>query len=216
MGEINWGPVRQWFSGVVTSLTLLYVLLKEIVWAWLTRPNIMLSFDISPEYPGYKDQGNTRFPGEPTLIPGGSRWVRLQVQSEHRGRFGIRRRFAKNCRAYLVGVRVIGESGTLLDEMRNDVRLLGWKHGNYPPECRDLLPGVVHQIDLAFTFDGDPQPRLFYAVHPRYGGTRCGRYVFTVHVTSENADPKGIELTLDWNGSRESLIPHSSRPIPLT
>jgi hypothetical protein len=220
MPDNNSGSPAQWFAAVATSAGLLYVLLKEIVWEWLTRPNIILSFDCT-----CKDQGNTVFRGQPyTPSPTApdSRWVRIQARSEVFRRFlgcRIRRRYAKGCRAYLVAVRITGNSQAGMGEMQNDVRRLGWEHGEQTPEVRDLLPGIVNQIDLAYCHECPPTPEqeraLFYATTPVYGGTRHGRYTFTVFVTSENAEPKGIEVILDWAAFRESLRPVSSNPVPL-
>jgi hypothetical protein len=195
MGDINWGPVGQWFSGFVALLALGYILLRDELRERWTRPNLMLNFGISP---GYVDQRNTRLP-DGSLDQGCSRWVRIQVRNQ------LGRRFAKNCRAYLVGFRVLRPDGTVAEQFRYDTRQLQWMHGNYQPEARDLLPGIPHQIDLVSALDG--LSVLTFRVNPPDGRDIHGRYVFTVHVGGENADPRGIEVTVDWGGTRESLRP---------
>src|SRR5262245_33254332 len=138
MLAIDWGSVGQWFSGVVATFALLYVLLREQFLERRNRPNLILGFAMTTVY---VDQRYTR-PENGRVDEGFSRWVRIQVWNDRR------RKYAKNCRAYLVSYRVTRPDGTVVDESRHDVRQLQWMHGNYQSEARDLLPGVVHQIDL--------------------------------------------------------------------
>ena len=202
MGEITWGSLGQWFSGLIALGALLYVLFREQVWERRKRPRLLLN-------PARcRDQRNTRLPNK-RIDPSVSRWVRIPVQDEQG------RKVAKNCRVYLIGVRLITADGRVVSVMENDVRQFQWEHGNYQPESRDLLPGVVHQVDLVAA--SDAIPTLSVRVNPYLNLDIPGRYVFSVQVAAEETDSQTRDFTVDWSGTRESLQPVvSSTEVPLS
>lgn len=203
MGENVWGTVGQWFSGIVAVLALGYVLFREQILEHRKKPKLVLSFHMPP---GYVDQVNTRQP-DGSRHEGLQRWVRIQVKAE------VGSNAAKQVRAYLVGIKHDYPHGESRPWPDHDVRQLQWMHGNYQPETRDLYPGITHQIDLLQAIDG--QHVFHVRVDPPFAIEGGGQYVFTVHVAAENADPKGIEVTVAYDGTRASLRPVGFRLFDL-
>jgi hypothetical protein len=189
-----WGSVAVWFAASVGLVTLVSVLYREHLLKWLTRPEIILNFDMSND--GFIEQHSTRFQNGKT-DPGPSKWARIAVTNR------IGRRLAKNCRGYFVGLRVILRDGTTHEHPRHDVRQLFWMHGNYTPESRDLLPGIPHHLDLIGI--GKNWPQVSLQGFPAYVWEFPGRYLFTAFVGAEDARPVGIQVSFEFDGTYESL-----------
>jgi hypothetical protein len=126
-----------------------------------------------------------------------SRWLRVMVVN-------AKGRAAKNCRAYLIGIKLVRQGGTLEDRFPNDVRPMVWTHEpSGKPSGRDLLPGVAHWVDVAFAIEGEDV--LHVSVEPACQLTETGVYEFTVQVSAEEASPKVINIKVHWDGNLHSL-----------
>jgi hypothetical protein len=126
------GAVGQCAAAAVTLAVLIYAITQD----YWKLPKLELSFDNGRDV---KSQILTV--GLPANLP--SRWLRVRVRNANR------RRAAKNCRAYLIGIEQLLPNGTAKEVMPNDVRQMQWMHD--PPNVwssRDLLPGVNHWADL--------------------------------------------------------------------
>ena len=139
---MNWnaiGAIGQCFAALVTFCVLVYAIYQD----YWKRPKLILSFNNDRDV---KSQANTV--GWAGLHPSTlSRWLRVRVQNANK------RKVAKNCRAFLIGIEKV-ESGE--DQFPNDVRQLRWTHDHSEvPSARDLLPGVFHWVDIAGTIECD-------------------------------------------------------------
>jgi hypothetical protein len=95
------------------------------------------------------------------------------------------RRVAKNCRAFLIGIKKLGPEGKREDHFPNDVRELRWTHDHSEvPAGRDLLPGVTHWVDVAGTHI--EKAGLAVCVFPSWALFAPGDYVFSVQVALLN------------------------------
>jgi hypothetical protein len=181
------GALGPWFAGFVTFYLVVYTIWRD---QW-KRPKLLLSFDNDRDV---KTQANTV--GWVNIPPSTvSRWLRVRVQNAKR------RRVAKNCRAFLIGIE---EAPSGEDKFPNDVRQLRWTHDHStPPSARDLLPGVSHWVDVAAAIDG--QNTLTVCTFPPWVLGIPGDYVFTVQVSAEDADPAVIKVQVHWDGTWPSL-----------
>jgi hypothetical protein len=119
------GALGQWFAGIATFAVVFYALWQD----YWKRPKLLLSFNNERDV---KSQENTVGFDPSTL----SRWLRVRVKNANR------RKVAKNCRAFLIGIERVGPDGTSEDMFPNDVRQLYWTHDpSERPSARDLLPG---------------------------------------------------------------------------
>jgi hypothetical protein len=181
------GALGPWFAGFATFCIVVYTIWRD---QW-KRPKLLLSFDNERDV---KSQVNTvgriNIPSS-TL----SRWLRVRVRNANR------RRIAKNCRAFLIGIEEV-ESGE--DKFPNDVRQLRWMHDHSdPPSERELLPGVNHWVDVAAAIDG--QNALSVCTFPPWVLESPGDYVFSVQVSAEDADPAVVRVQVHWDGTWQSL-----------
>jgi|GEM_PF-4184004 len=190
---MNWTAIEAvgtWFAGLATLATVLYLVFRD----YWKRPKLIATFDKTRDI---KNQTNT--PGLPP--PAISRWLRICIQNENG------RRLAKSRRAYLVGIEKIGPDGTVeKDVFPNDVRPLQWTHGSPAESARDLLPGVMHWVDLLSTAE------LLQALQvnciPLYGLPMPGLYRFRVQVSAEDTVPPApIQVLIRWDGTWDSLRP---------
>ncbi len=188
------GTVGQWVAGVGTCVaavatlaTLSYLIFKD----FFKRPALILSFDSDKDV---KSQIATVGLEPPERL---SRWLRIRVQNK------VGRRVAKSCRGFLIGVDSTGADGKTIDHFPNDTRQLNWTH--VPPEGQslDLLPGVVHQLDIAGTIQG--MQGLQFMTKPPYALQQPGKYRLTIQVSAEDTEPQIIKLQIEWNGAWESL-----------
>ena len=166
------------------------------------RPELILS--APPRL--FADQRNTQFP-DGNVHQCWSRWIRIRVENR-RGR-----KVARNCRAYLVGLKFIDKDAKTLELLHDDWRPLRWMHDTAGRQSRDIVPGAVHQIDLVAT--SEQSSRIVFQVDPPLGDDKHGKYVFTVHVVAEDAEPKGLEIPVCWSGTYESLNPGDYQPLAL-
>jgi hypothetical protein len=157
---------------------------------------------LSRPWPGYADQSNTRR-RDGSIHPGRARCLRVSVTN------APGKRVAKNCRAFLVGILRIEPGGKTQEMLPNDPRQLEWMHGEFRPETRDINPGAGYQIDLLAACEG--QKALEVAAHPLVALDQPGQYVFSVHLTADDIDPKGIEVNVCWGGTPDSLRPGDVR-----
>jgi hypothetical protein len=181
------GACGQWFAAFATLGTVLYLVFQE----YIKRPVIVCSFDNDKDV---KTQYNT--PGvDPPERP--SRWLRVRLENI-KGR-----RVAKNSRAFLIGIQRFLENGQVEDVFPNDVRQLLWEH--QPPEQmgRDLLPGVVHRVDVLGAISGDRV--LSVRVVPFSRINVPGKYRLRIQAAAEDAVGDEITLVVKWDGSWESL-----------
>jgi hypothetical protein len=179
--------VGQWFAAFATLAAVLYVIYRD---SW-KRPRLILSFDKNKDV---KDQSKTIGVTDPEA---NSRWLRIRIQNKPG------RRVAKNCRGYLIGIRKVwADTAEFQDVFPNDVRPLVWTHS--PNEItRDLLPGVVHQLDLIGIEEG--QRCLPVQCIPPFSLDIQATYVFTVQVSAEDAEPEHITVKIRWGGGWNSL-----------
>ncbi len=183
------GAIGQWVGAIGTFLavaTALFIAFLPSLQNWRRRPKLLLGFDNDRDV---KSQSKT------VSHPDGqnSRWLRVMVTNA-KGR-----RPAKNCRAYLTGIRRDGA-----DEFPNDVRQLFWTHDpSNLPQPRDLLAEVNHWIDLLAAIENveDVQVRTY----PPYAVEAGAEYVFTVQVTAEDAEPEMIRVRANLRGSWSAL-----------
>jgi hypothetical protein len=181
------GAVGQWIAGIGTLALVGYAILQD----YLKRPKLLLSFDNEQDV---KSQLNT-VGLDPSVL---SRWLRVRVKNANR------RKAAKNCRAFLIGIEKVGPESKSEDMFPNDVRPLVWTHDpTGKPSARDLLPGVVHWVDIVGTIDG--QNALAVQVQPAWSLNTPGDYMFTVQVSAEDADPAVIKIRVHWDGTWQSL-----------
>ena len=71
------------------------------------------------------------------------------------------------------------------------------------PSARDLLPGVVHWVDIVGAIDG--QSALLVQVRPSWCLHTPGDYIFSVQVSAEDADAAVINVQVQWDGTWRSL-----------
>src|SRR5437588_603783 len=116
------GAVGQCIGAIGTIAVVIYALWQD---PW-KRPKLIITFD-----------GELDVKSQPHGHAG-SRWLRVRVQNEKR------RKTAKNCQAFVIGIRQIAPND--VDRFPNDVRQLDWTHGT--PTSRDLVSGVVHRVDV--------------------------------------------------------------------
>jgi hypothetical protein len=180
------GTVGQWFAALGTLSAVLYLIYRD----YWKRPKPTLSFDSNTDV---KDQINTV--GLPPSVV--SRWVRVKVQNSPG------RRAAKSCRVFLIGIEATYPNGEVEDVFPNDVRQLRWTH--QPPEQlgRDLLPGVIHQVDLLAAVQGED--RFHIQVDPPYVQQRPGKYRFRMQVSAEDAHPQVLTIPIRWDGAWNTL-----------
>jgi len=179
--------VGQWFAAVGTLAVVVYAIFQD----YWKRPKLRLSFENNRDV---KSQSNT-VGLDPSAL---SRWLRVRVVNANR------RKAAKNCRAFLVGIQRVGSEANGMDMFPNDVRPLIWTHD--PSGCasaRDLLPGVAHWVDAAATVDNSKV--LSVRVQPAWSLNDAGDYVFTVQVSAEDTDPAVIKVRVHWDGTWQSL-----------
>jgi hypothetical protein len=179
--------VGQYLGAFGTIAIVVYTVWSE---SW-RRPKLILSFDDKRDV---KTQINSV--GLPPSV--GSRCLRVRVKNANR------RKAAKNCQAFLIGLEKLGSEARNENGFQNDVRQLGWMHD--PPgtiKARDLLPGVEHWVDVVDAVDGQPALRVW--VSPPWSLANPGDYVFTVQVSAEDANPEVIKVRVRWDGTWQSL-----------
>jgi hypothetical protein len=141
---------------------------------WIYRPKLKLSFDEDPDC-------RARTP-EQAQVQGGPR----PVQSTHEADYirvkviNTKPSIAKNCRAYLVGVR--GEEA-------------------YGP--LDLPRGIVQFVDIVSTrsVSADFKPEIKPIPYRYFDLFRQhGKFRFTVQVSGENVKPVFIKVVFGWSG----------------
>jgi len=178
-----------WAGALATFAAVLYALYGGL----LTRPVLVVRFTaddlrVQTITKGYESDGP-------------SRWVRINVTCKE-GRSS-----AKKCRAYIVGGKFVGKSSRADGDanfMLRDSRPRPWmndERGKYL--SRDILPGVMHWIDLASCFDGH-LPRL--SDYPGFGFDHApGEALVTVQVSAEACTPVLISMRLSWGPDFRSL-----------
>ncbi len=191
------GTVGQWVAGIGSLSTLLYLVFKDC----FKRPCLILSFDHDKDV---RTQINTVGLDSPDRL---SRWLRIRVRNK------VGRRVAKNCRGFLIGIERIGEDGKRLNVFPNDSRQLEWTHMPAETLSLDLLPGVVHQLDVVGTVDGYTGVRV--TARPSYALQEKGKYLLMVQVSAEDTEPQSITIPIEWNGQWDSLTAIPPEQVPL-
>jgi pyrimidine deaminase RibD-like protein len=154
-------------------------------------PKLLLGFDNAWDV---KSQINT-VGLDPSIL---SRWLRVRVKN------ASKRKVAKNCRAFLIGIERVGPEAKKEDLFPNDVRQMVWTHDPPgSPSARDLLPGVDNWVDVVAAIDG--QKALLVCVRPSWALGTPGDYLFTVQVSAEDADCEVIKVEVHWDGTWQSL-----------
>lgn len=189
LASFGWNEAGTWLGAIGTLAAVLYALYRDT----LLGPRLTLSFD---------PDSDVRTQHTTIGIRDGvrSRWLRVRVENRSHNAT------AKNCRAYLIGVREMAPvSGRKPHVIENDVRQLAWMHD--PPDTwqpRDLLPGIRHWVDLAATIEGTPAALM--CTYPPMKGGASGDYTLTVQVSAENSSPTQICIRVRWdNDEFESL-----------
>jgi hypothetical protein len=187
---IDWtaiGALGQWVAGLATFCIVIYTVFSD----YWRRPKLILSFDNERDV---KSQEHTVGLPSSTL----SRWLRVRVVNANK------RRVAKNCRAFVIGIEKIQPGSAPSDVFPNDVRQLYWMHDPSPnPSARDLLPGVAHWVDVLAAFDN--LTALSVRVSPPWSLDTPGNYVIIVQVAAEEASPSVISIQANWDGAWHSL-----------
>ncbi|QDT70997.1 hypothetical protein I41_01520 [Lacipirellula limnantheis] len=83
---------------------------------------------------------------------------------------------------------------------RNEGRPLPWQNDFYNPTSRDLHPGVMNRVDVAFTFDG-VGGGIPTCAQPYFGLTDGNEYRVAIQVTADEAAPVTIYLPIRWDGT---------------
>lgn len=171
------------------------VALAPIVRDWLLQPKLSVSCEVA-------DQVRTI---EVLNGAGACRVVRIRVTNE------LGQRTAEGCRGNLIGHRIIRDDGTEVDAGLVGARLMGWE-GRKTTELH-LHSGESQRLDLlivAALLPGESD----IPVSPSWDlrGVQ-GQHVLTVQVSALNADPKIVEVSLEWNGTLESTKVSGTRDL---
>ena len=181
------GAVGHCVATTIAFVVLVYAVQKD---GW-KRPTLSLRFE--PDH-DVKSQDNSRlWAGERASQY--SRWLRIRVENTNRWKA------AKNCKAYLTGIKNLATGEDLFP---SDVRQLRWMHDHSEvPAGRDLLPGVVHWFDVLTSFHD--RSRLAVCAFPEWGVDAPGDYLFSVQVSAEDTDPVALSVVVSSDGSWQSL-----------
>lgn len=189
--------VGQWLNAIAAAAIFVYALYRD----YWRRPKLVLTFDNDRDV---KNQTNTVLNSDGKNPIPQSRWLRVRVENISRWRT------AKNCRAYLIGVKKVGLAANGQGDLKDDVRPLVWMHDpSGRPSKRDLLPWIAHWVDIVFTEPSDA--RLNVCVYPPWHRLGPGDYEFTVQVSADGADPAVIKVRVSCDESWESLRGQFSR-----
>jgi hypothetical protein len=179
------GSAGQWFSGIVSFAVLFYYMYRDYVDA----PKLMFTFDNERDV---APQSRTTWPGG--RHDTGSQWLRVRVTNE------ASRKVAKNCRAFLVGIKTSrGEIPP--DWIPHDCRQLRWTHDHSTePAGRDLLPRMSHWIDVATSFDTAKHVQLH--CFPSTSLKVPGEYLLKIQVSAEGVESSAVaEIRIFWDGT---------------
>ena len=120
-----------------------------------------------------------------------------------------KRRVAKNCRAYLVGLHRVSNNKVVSENLIADTFQLPWPNDDY--EVRDIPAETAHYVDLVHFSKHSSgwvfatKPGLFPSLTPL--AAHRGTYRFTVVVAGDGATPAKRHIYVDYNGDWKSATP---------
>jgi hypothetical protein len=161
---------------------------------WLFAPVLALDFNPSDTYQTRTYEG----PPHSKVVTNRASYLRVGVTNS-------RKAIAKSCRAYLIRVDKIDETGLFRDTIYCDSLRLTWsaQPEDSKHEPLDLPHGVRQFVDLLSTRDhsADFRPELQINLR-RYGDLfkDHGTYKFTILVAADGAKPRRIAVAFQWTG----------------
>jgi hypothetical protein len=188
-------PLWQFASSVISFLAgFASAVFAEPLRQKIFRPGIQLSFSGA-------DDCITR---TPTSGAGTATYIRVKVTSS-------KRRSAKGCRAFLVGIETKSSGGKFAPTEFVDSLPLAWSCS--PPGTertpRDLLWGVNQYIDVVAVLDSrnylEPQ---FAPIPHRYISIFSATeqiYRFTILVSGDGVQPSQLCLVITWKGDAKKM-----------
>jgi hypothetical protein len=157
---------------------------------WMYRPKLVLEFGQSADFV-------TKTPERSDDAQYEAYYVRVKVTNK-------RSRLAKGCRAYLVGIERLTETGRFERTEYCDSIQLGWAvRGDQSYSAIDLPKDVPHFIDVVST---RPVSNSFKPhIHPvpmRYQQLFAtqGTYRLTIRVSGDGVEPASSSLWFKWSG----------------
>jgi hypothetical protein len=167
--------------GVVVGLTLRY--LEEVLFG--------AKLKIDCKHPGNTDENANDF------------YIRFCVQNS------ARRRVARNCRAYLVGIYKASKRKVISDNLIADTFQLHWAGWDFGP--RDIPAKVQQYVDLVRFSKQQEKPGWQFDTRPpfssKFSSSRLatvpkhiGTYCFKVVVAGDGATPKTEKIYVEYDG----------------
>jgi hypothetical protein len=187
----NWSPI---IGGIIGSISGLI----GVIFGWMLRylDEVLfgpkLKIDCNP--PGNTDEN-------PIDV-----YMRFRVQNT------AKRRVARNCRAYVVGIYKASKKKVISDNLIADTFQLNWAGWEFDP--RDIPAKVEQYVDLVRFPKQQAPDWLFYTKPPmtgKFSSSRLadlpkhrGTYCFKVVVAGDGAVPKIKIIYVDYDGNWEN------------
>lgn len=140
----------------------------------------------------------------PTSGAGPATYIRVKVTSS-------KRRAAKGCRAFLVGIETKASNGSFVPTEFVDSLPLAWSCSPTGAERapRDLFWGINQYVDVVAAHDGSAylEPQFAPVPHRYVSIFRATEkiYRFTVFVSGDGVEPSRIQLIVAWKGDAKKM-----------